>query len=890
MKFIKNLICFSLCAVIMLGASVVSFEEDGADGITADVSEKAKMYNALGISNFDLDKISGADKISRSDFCNIAASFAVRDLNLINAQDISDITSDDKGMYYLYNAEIINGASDGKLEPRRNILLSEAVKIFTDMLGYSYPANGNGGYLSGYMSTASKIGLLNGVTADENSELDLENLFTLLGNVIEVPVMEWKFGSNKLYKTDDNILAQSLGIYDGYGVVESVKDASLYSYDGTGSNKIVIGSKTYTADFDTSGLLGLNIDFYFREESGDDKLLYVKPTDENNKILTLDGEDITEYSNGTYTYEDKNGKEKKAHISDSTIYIYNGKKTDTMPEFAPEYGSAVLIDNNGDGKYEVLKVTDIKITVVSSVNKNALWIADKFDSAYDIKLDGASCDEYEIYSAKGEIISIGDVKSGDIAEVVKTNSALPVVKVKISADTVIGSADETGTSDGRNTVTVNGTEYKTSHRFDSLVKSGKINSLKLGEYYLFSLDLNGNIAYADKDAASDARIGFVFSSENDETNRKLIKFDMLDMSGTKIILPLAEKIKVDGGAKKKTADMKPTDFAVNTLIKFKMNIQGEITDIFYPDAVKDEFNTVFKNDNAVLRGHAAGRMIGEQVKNSKDDQTCLVKGDTKVFVVPKTAYETNSIDEDKVFVVDQMRLKVNTNYNFVGYNTNGDFGMVDTAMVFTENPNGFTDMKNRSVLAISKVIKKVCADGEIRDVIMGIENGAEVEVEVEDLRVGGGKIPYESGDVIFYNKTSGNKIRLADSGWTANEKEQLLVDFDKIKTDKNNAFILKGGQIYDNLKGDFIALCGAVYDTDEPYIYIDYSAVLSNDQRCITAVNTEATSARVYVYDEDKEGYRLGSVSEASGYKNGGKYSETYTLITGSWAVVIIYP
>lgn len=98
MKFIKNLICFSLCAVIMLGASVVSFAEDGADGITADVSEKAKMYNALGISNFDLDKISGADKISRSDFCNIAASFTVRDLNLINAQDISDITSDDKGM------------------------------------------------------------------------------------------------------------------------------------------------------------------------------------------------------------------------------------------------------------------------------------------------------------------------------------------------------------------------------------------------------------------------------------------------------------------------------------------------------------------------------------------------------------------------------------------------------------------------------------------------------------------------------------------------------------------------------------------------------------------------------------------------------------------------
>ena len=193
--------------------------------------------------------------------------------------------------------------------------------------------------------------------------------------------MEWKFGSNKLYKTDDNILAQSLGIYDGYGVVESVKDASLYSYDGTGSNKIVIGSKTYTADFDTSGLLGLNIDFYFREESGDDKLLYVKPTDENNKILTLDGEDITEYSNGTYTYEDENGKEKKAHISDSTIYIYNGKKTDTMPEFAPEYGSAVLIDNNGDGKYEVLKVTDIKITVVSSVNKNALWIDDNVDSA-----------------------------------------------------------------------------------------------------------------------------------------------------------------------------------------------------------------------------------------------------------------------------------------------------------------------------------------------------------------------------------------------------------------------------------------------------------------------------------------------------------------------------
>ena len=887
MNFIKRLVCFSLCLGLMLGTNI--FPQSAAYA-ESDISEKAKMYNGIGISNFDSDKISAEDEISRSDFCNIAASFAVRDLNLIDAAEISDITASDKGMYYLYNAKIINGTSDGKLEPRRSILLSEAVKIFTDMLGYSYPANGSGGYLSGYMSVAAKIGILNGIDISENDALNLKNLFTLLDNVIEVPVMEWKFGSNKLYKTDDNILAQSLSVYDDFGVVEAVKDASLYSYDGTNNNKVVIGGKTYTADFDTSGLLGLSVNFYYREETGYDKLLYIEPTDENNKVLTVDGEDIIEYSNGLYTYEDANGKEKTARISDGTIYVYNGKKTDSMPVFAPKYGSAVLIDNNLDGKYDVLKVNDIKTAIVSSANKNALWIADKFDSAYDIKLDGANCDEYEIYNAKGEKIDISEIKQNSIAEIVKTDSSLPCIKVKISSETVIGAVDETEVSGGRNTITVNGTKYKTNPRFDELVSSGKIKEPKLGEYYLFSLDLSGNIAYADKDAASDSRIAFVFGAENDDSNRKLIKFNILDMSGTRIVLPLAEKIKVDGGAKRKTADMKAADFASNTLIKFKMNIQGEITDIFYPDAVSDEFGTVFKNDNAVLRGHAAGRMVGEQVKNSKDDQTCLVKGDTKVFVIPKAAYDANDIDEDKVFVVDQMRLKVNTNYNFVGYNTSGDFGLIDTAVVFTENPNGFTDMKNRSVLAISKVIKKVCADGEIRDVITGMENGAEVEVEVEDLRSGGGKIPYESGDVIFYNKTSDNRIRLADTGWNTNEKEQLLVDFDKIKTDKANAFVLKEGQIYDNLKGDFIALCGAVYDADEPYIYIDYSGILSNDYKRITAVNTEATSARVYVYDEDKEGYRLGSVSEAAGYKNGGKYSESYTLITGSWAVVIIYP
>ena len=98
------------------------------------------------------------------------------------------------------------------------------------------------------------------------------------------------------------------------------------------------------------------------------------------------------FSAYNFVYENENGKVTEKKLDSNTCVIYYGiAKADYSKEnISPKIGWVTLIDNNSDGKIEVLNVFNADLAIVSgkiSGNSDVSVITDKFNSSKYIKLD-----------------------------------------------------------------------------------------------------------------------------------------------------------------------------------------------------------------------------------------------------------------------------------------------------------------------------------------------------------------------------------------------------------------------------------------------------------------------------------------------------------------------
>ena len=126
-------------------------------------------------------------------------SFAEMIVALINMEELtvpyesvySDIdgeTEMGKAIITLTNMKIMSGYSDGTFRPERELMVSEAVKIIVQLLGYGYKANAYGGYPTGYMYMANELKLMNGVVGAYTDNISYESAVMLIYNSLDVPL------------------------------------------------------------------------------------------------------------------------------------------------------------------------------------------------------------------------------------------------------------------------------------------------------------------------------------------------------------------------------------------------------------------------------------------------------------------------------------------------------------------------------------------------------------------------------------------------------------------------------------------------------------------------------------------------------------------------------
>ena len=280
---------------------------------------------------------------------------------------------------------ILNGYGDGTFKPDNPITREEVAKVLVCVLGYASTAIQNGGFPDGYIASAARIGLLKNISFEHPPTR--MNIYTAIYNALDIDMLEKQLKNNedeyvvvkgKTFRNQykNNEIAGS--VIKGKGILNA--DYNFYINEPLSNikeNQVQIGESLYyigkTAPF---AFLGLEVEFYYIDdiEKNTQTLVNIKPTI-NNKIIELTEDEFERFEKGNIYYKEAdNDREKSAKISQNLKLIKNGvpKSSWSDSDIGVESGILKLVDNDGDGLYNLIFREEYSYVTVKEVKKDRI--------------------------------------------------------------------------------------------------------------------------------------------------------------------------------------------------------------------------------------------------------------------------------------------------------------------------------------------------------------------------------------------------------------------------------------------------------------------------------------------------------------------------------------
>ena len=436
----KRLIaCMLIIASLLVCAPAYSAYIDVEDET---LSYKIDALEQLGIiSGYSDATYRPEDKVTRGEF----AIYAARLFGIDKSEKggyFSDVNDDEDYAGYvnaLAEAGWVSGMTQG-YGPQINIAYAEAVKIILNGMGYEAACEMQGGFPTGYLKMASRIGLGSG----SSEELTRQKLALLFYNTLSAGMMEFSgmTGSGADFAVSNTTmmkkyhgLVQIEGImsYNGETSIDgSVKEAFSYI--------VVDGEKIDSESLNCSEYLGYDVTVFAYEDENDGTLVAkaIVPSAGKNKILTFSAENIEGVTDGKSIRVKVDSVYKNYSLSQAAI-IYNGGYCASYDDnlLMPEEGFIKLIDNNKDGRYEIIMIYDIIDDIISGVNVSA-------EMLYLESVGGISLADKDVYVyIDGKRRTLDDVGTGSAvsAAVGRENCITLWISTKTVSD-VLQSSDE----------------------------------------------------------------------------------------------------------------------------------------------------------------------------------------------------------------------------------------------------------------------------------------------------------------------------------------------------------------------------------------------------------------------------------------------------------------
>ncbi len=456
------------------------------------------------------------------------------------ASAFRDVDAESKySPYIAYAAQLGLISNVDLFYPSSPVTYEQAIKIIMSAAGYAKKAEITGGYPLGYIKTAHDAGVGKNISVSNDSTLTHGQATELIFEACTADIMEeTTFGDSSDYSVTagKNIFSTYHKIYMAEGVVSANEHTGIRSISSASpEGYITIDDINYAiGGFDD--FLGRRVRVFYKNNSSRD-IIYIYPC--NNKVFKYSAKD-TPYLSGSvltaYSQEDK--KEIKYNMEDYSI-LYNGKCFNTSdPEGCVNSsgGSITLVDNDGNGRINIIEITEPRYGIISSVNEIDEKVYDKYQRGAMLALADV---KYSVREDDGTPIELGSLKEDDAVGYVvsKDGKKCEIIRYNQKKGGVLDSITS------QNKIVVSGEEYSLSEYYTANIKLPA--AIKTGSDVILSIGEDGSVIYV-KEFVSDIRYGYYIASGSMGNLGAEPKVMVFGDDGEMHEYSLADKVKIDG--------------------------------------------------------------------------------------------------------------------------------------------------------------------------------------------------------------------------------------------------------------------------------------------------------------------------------------------------------
>ncbi len=516
-------------------------------------------------------------------------------------------------------------------EPAEEVIsIGEAVKMLVEMSENTIRAEHEGSYPDGYLKVARDMGITYGIAGmQEYDKLTYGMAVQILYNSMRVTpgvINEYTAnGSNYKFDSNRTVLTEYMDVTIKTGFVTADNFWSLNPETPVGTeNVLVINGQSYKVKNPIDDdYVGYAVNFYYSNE--EDVILAIEKTKKAEQVL-LDGANILGFSSNSYLY-DVNGKTEKFKL-DENVYIVNNFEAviDENVNMTPDNSDVVLVDSDGNGRYETVFIKTYEEIAVQSLDEKSFKLASKDGDSYNLSEDKPA----RVY-LNGEASDYAKVDSKKHASIVVDSNDV-VREIYLSSDKVSGTVTGYDAGEKVSFATIDGVEY--------VVADNAINksSLKAGVSGEFKLNFKGEIASvalgAGTSSANTEEIGYIITMRFSEV-QDTFKVKLLNEKGKVVELVTADRCRVNGTRLERTlpTDLKDggLDRAKQQVITYTLNDDGKITRINTPVPEAQVNDGDYKLHKTLSGNYAAAAY--------SLDNRILTNEDTITFQVPSSYSE-----------------------------------------------------------------------------------------------------------------------------------------------------------------------------------------------------------------------------------------------------------
>lgn len=493
-----------------------------------------------------------------------------------------------------YVLGVFSGGENGMFYPNAYVSTDEVIKTIVCVLGYSYPAENNGGYPFGYQKTAVSLGLYKNVESSEKCTRGM--IAQIVYNALDINLMKKKLtptSTGDSYYIDNDVTLKDT-IIDGIvetEYFEGILRADSYTYtdvevSSLKNDEVLIGNTIYRTDgVDVHSYVGMYVEGYAYHDDNDRMVLKSLRAASKNTVFNLEYKDYIGFDNGDFRCYD-NGKTR--HYRFNGVVLYNGLPVSQVkPEYIKDTTFFSLIDNDDDNVAEILKIETYEIGVVEhigdtyvnyktgnmSINKTIVFDDDDNES------------KFAIYDSDDKVVSLSDINEDSVIAVFVSSDGSR--KKCIVSDNSLEGYVEAVDSDS---VEIDGTEYE--------LRCVDSDMLRFDKRYKFYLDYLGNVAAVKEISGSDNYmyiVGYEVSGIDDFSAKVItsgsvsfgedIDIDNIDASAVPVLIckngsinvyEFADTTKIDGVRYKKSKLKAFFDLQTAPVFKYELDDDGLI--------------------------------------------------------------------------------------------------------------------------------------------------------------------------------------------------------------------------------------------------------------------------------------------------------------------------